>query len=265
MKKLTRQNLNELSRVMPIVFPNEMKTYIGGNYSGGSDITYNGGTLPEVVITAPGLKPAELPVNWSPLLYELQQMYSTSYNDGNYGPTYGSSSNYGGGGGSYGGFNSNFDNTSGDNSSLTYLGGSLWKASPAITLDVIETFGKRSQAILDDRGKYYAPNAIYKMDVPVTVRLPIGNMEVTTKILNVARVGGKWVGVVGNVVEVVNIYNAYENGNHYEAGARIVINTAQIAIASAIPGVGWAIALGIGAAEAVWGDELYNYLNSLKK
>ena len=90
-------------------------------------------------------------------------------------------------------------------------------------------------------------------------------MEVTTKILNVARVGGKWVGVVGNVVEVVNIYNAYENGNHYEAGARIVINTAQIAIASAIPGVGWAIALGIGAAEAVWGDELYNYLNSLKK
>ncbi|MGI6816180.1 hypothetical protein ACMYZ8_03980 [Bacteroides sp. KG156] len=86
----------------------------------------------------------------------------------------------------------------------------------------------------------------------------------TTKILNVARVGGKWVGFVGDVIDVYAIGNAVYNGNQYEAGARITIKAAQVAFATCVPGVGWAIALGIGAAEAVWGEDLYEYLNSLK-
>lgn len=86
----------------------------------------------------------------------------------------------------------------------------------------------------------------------------------TTKILNVARVGGKWVGFVGDVIDVYAIGNAVYNGNQYEAGARITIKAAQVAFATCVPGVGWAITLGIGAAEAVWGEDLYEYLNSLK-
>lgn len=57
-------------------------------------------------------------------------------------------------------------------------------------------------------------------------------MEAATKILNFTRIAGKWVGVVEYVMDRINLYDAYDNCNYYEA---------------------------------VWGEELYNYLTSLQK
>lgn len=270
MKKLTTQNLNELQMTMPIILPEEMRNYVGGgSYTGGStEITYDGGTLQEVVCTASYSK--TLPTNWAPLLYQLQQAYGsyTSSGGSSYDPNYydGSSS----GGGSGGGGNFSYDPNyygggSSNNYGGEYLGGSLWKAGASITLNVIESLGSVSTQILDDRGSYYAPGAIYEMDMPITVRLPMANMNVSTKILNVARVGGKWVGVVGDMIDFVEIGTATVDGRYYEAGAKFTRAAAQVAVATLVPGVGWAIALGIGGAEAIWGDDLYEYLNNLNK
>jgi len=61
------------------------------------------------------------------------------------------------------------------------------------------------------------------------------------------------------VITGVEAYNDYTKGNYYSMGARVAVLTVAAAAAT-VPFVGWAIAGGIGLADALWGERLYNQI-----
>lgn len=104
---------------------------------------------------------------------------------------------------------------------------------------------------------------IYKMNREITIRTPVGGINTTSKVLNYARVGGKVLGVAGIAATGYQVYNDWDNGNYASAGARGTV--ALVAAGAAfIPVVGWGVAIGIGVADYVWGDQLYYYLSTNK-
>ncbi|MDO5572187.1 MAG: hypothetical protein Q4F97_12105, partial [Bacteroidales bacterium] len=92
---------------------------------------------------------------------------------------------------------------------------------------------------------YMAEGQIYKLRTPITVKIPIGTIDTTARVLNVARVGGKLLGFVGSVMTFGDILHDVGSGNYTDATGRTVIALAQYGFAF-IPGYGWAISLGIG-------------------
>lgn len=104
---------------------------------------------------------------------------------------------------------------------------------------------------------------IYKMNKKITVRTPIGGINTTSKVLNYARVGGKVLGIAGLVATGYQVYNDWDNGNYASAVARGSIAFIS-AGATLIPGVGWGVAMGIGALDYMYGDILYNSLSTNK-
>lgn len=130
------------------------------------------------------------------------------------------------------------------------------RAATVKTSDIVSTIlegaGKNAKNILDDRGKYLAPGAIYKLDREITVRLPVGNVTTTSKVLDVVRVGGKWMGVIGNVINLADAGVDFFNGNT-EEGVEKIIDIAVCASLSFIPGVGWACALGY----SIFADDIH--------
>jgi len=74
------------------------------------------------------------------------------------------------------------------------------------------------------------------------------------------KVAGKVVMVAGAAATLYEAYDdAFNKGNYYSAGTRLAV--AGIAAGSAfIPVVGWAVAGGIGLADAIWGDQFYNWV-----
>ena len=55
--------------------------------------------------------------------------------------------------------------------------------------------------------------------------------------------------------------NDFSDG-HYKSGAARIAVGALAAGAVFIPVVGWGVSLGIGVADAVWGDDFYNWLEN---
>jgi len=53
----------------------------------------------------------------------------------------------------------------------------------------------------------------------------------------------------------------YVNGRYKSGTARIAVWGFAAGI-SIVPGVGWGIALGIGVADAIWGERFYNYVEN---
>ncbi len=80
-------------------------------------------------------------------------------------------------------------------------------------------------------------------------------------VLNYARVGGKVLGVAGVVATGVQVYGDWNNGRYYSAGTRAAV-FGVAAGAAFIPVVGWGVAAGIGAADYIWGDQFYNYVEN---
>jgi len=66
--------------------------------------------------------------------------------------------------------------------------------------------------------------------------------------------------VVGSVaVTGYQVYNDWNKGNYYSAGTRAAVLGIGLASA-AIPVAGWFIAGGIGVADAIWGEQFYNWV-----
>jgi hypothetical protein len=83
-----------------------------------------------------------------------------------------------------------------------------------------------------------------------------GNIASNAKYLKGA---GKLLGFAGTAITLYQSVDEFRNGRNVAGGARLAV--AGVATAAAfIPGVGWGITLGIGLADAIWGDDFYNYL-----
>ena len=126
------------------------------------------------------------------------------------------------------------------------------------------TIGSGAKNILDNRGAYMPRGQIYRMNKPVTVRTPVVNISTTSNVLNYTRLGGKVLVVGGVVATGYQVGSDISNGNYYSAGARTAV-FGVAAGAAFIPVVGWGVAIGIGVADFVWGDQFYNYVETGKE
>jgi hypothetical protein len=75
---------------------------------------------------------------------------------------------------------------------------------------------------------------------------------------------GKITGVAGVVITGVQATNDIIEGEYYSAGARVAVWGAA-AGAAAIPVVGWGLAIGIGVADVIWGEQFYNWVETTMK
>jgi hypothetical protein len=127
--------------------------------------------------------------------------------------------------------------------------------------DIGGPIGSGAKNILDNRGAYMPRGQIYRMNKPVTVRTPVVNINTTSKVLNYTRLGGKVLVVGGVVATGYQVGSDIYNGDYYSAGARAAV-FGVAAGAAFIPVVGWGVAIGIGVADFVWGDQFYNYVET---
>lgn len=118
--------------------------------------------------------------------------------------------------------------------------------------------------ILRNRGVYLPRNEIYRGGREIIMRTPIANIRVSSKVLNYARIGGEVLGVTGVFSAGYQVYSDVGKGNYYSAGTRAAV-AGLAAGAAFIPVVGWGVALGIGVADYVWGDQFYNYIETKMK
>ncbi len=122
--------------------------------------------------------------------------------------------------------------------------------------------------IMVDRGKYLARNAssitgksysIQKMG-DIVIRSRIGNVITNAKYLNYARISGRALGVVGSAYGIVTA--GVDIINNPTAGNCTKLAIRSFAVGAAfIPVVGWGVSLGIGMADAIWGDEFYDWID----
>jgi hypothetical protein len=127
--------------------------------------------------------------------------------------------------------------------------------------DIGGPIGSGAKNILDNRGAYMPRGQIYKMNKAVTVRTPVVNINTTSKVLNYTRLGGKVLVVGGVVATGYQVGSDISNGDYYSAGARAAV-FGVAAGAAFIPVVGWGVAIGIGVADFVWGDQFYNWVET---
>jgi len=81
------------------------------------------------------------------------------------------------------------------------------------------------------------------------------------KYLKGAKMASKAAGVVGVGVTVYQAGSDIADGRYYSAGTRVAV--AGVAAGAAfIPVVGWGVTIGIGVADAVWGDQFYDYVEN---
>nr|WP_320117921.1 hypothetical protein [uncultured Marinifilum sp.] len=136
-----------------------------------------------------------------------------------------------------------------------------WDDAASNTFSVMGAAGSGAKAILDNRGAYMPRGQIYKVNKPVTVRTPVVNINTTSKVLNTTRVAGKVCVVAGVVTTGISVYNDIDNGDYYSAGTRTAVYGVAAGVAF-IPVVGWGLSIGIGVADAVWGDQFYNWVET---
>jgi hypothetical protein len=76
-----------------------------------------------------------------------------------------------------------------------------------------------------------------------------------------AAAGGKFLSGASIITNVAQVGGDVYEGKYYSAGARTTVAAVAIGC-SFIPGAGWAVAGGIGIAEAIWGDQFYNFVEN---
>ena len=99
------------------------------------------------------------------------------------------------------------------------------------------------------------------MNKAVTGRTPFVNINTTSKVLNYTRLGGRVLVVGGVVATGYQVGSDISSGDYYSAGARAA-GFGIAAVAAFIPVVGWGVAIGIGVADFVWGDQFYNWVET---
>jgi RHS repeat-associated protein len=125
-------------------------------------------------------------------------------------------------------------------------------------LGVASTYGTLLEKYTETNAKF-----VYKFGSAgkSAAQLTSSNKAFQLGIGKVAKIGGKVFLVAGIATTGYQVSNDINNGKYYSASAR----TAVFAVAlgsTAIPVVGWGVALGIGVADMVWGDDFYNYIEN---
>ena len=129
--------------------------------------------------------------------------------------------------------------------------------------DLSDPLNENMTSILLNRNAYLLPSQklSFSVDKPVIVRTPIGvGVSTSTKTLNKIRVASKGLFVIGALATGYEVAEDISEGNYVTSGARATIFAIGVG-ASFIPGVGWGIALGIGALDYFYGNKLYDYLD----
>ena len=129
--------------------------------------------------------------------------------------------------------------------------------------DIGDAFGGGANNILLDRASYWSNKTdIFKSNKEITVKLPQGRFDIKAKNLNKVRVVGKTLMVVGVVTTVLDAGIDMYNGKSKSSAAKIAVMTTALSVAAFVPGVGWGIALGIGIADYIWGDQFYDWVET---
>lgn len=127
---------------------------------------------------------------------------------------------------------------------------------------IAETAGDWAEKIMDNRGAYLPKKMRYSpKTLPSIIKSPLGNYEVPSRVMGGLRGVGKVLGRAGLVLTGYQIERDLQNGRITVAGTRIAVAalTYEVAI---IPYVGWALAIGIGVADCIWGDEFYDWVDN---
>lgn len=127
---------------------------------------------------------------------------------------------------------------------------------------IAETAGDWAEKIMNNRGAYlpkqkrFLPNTL-----PPIVKSPLGNYEVPSKVMRGLRGAGKALGWAGMVLTGIQVRDDYLNKRYAVAGARVAVAGLAYGV-TFIPYVGWALAIGIGVADYIWGDEFYDWVDN---
>jgi RHS repeat-associated protein len=128
-----------------------------------------------------------------------------------------------------------------------------------LSADITGPIGAGAKKILENRGAYMPRGEIYKINKEITIRTPVVNINTTSKVLKAAKVTGKVLAVANVAATVYEVRQDWQKGRYKASGARIAVATAAMA-AGCIPVVGWGVALTIGVADYIWGDDFYNWV-----
>jgi hypothetical protein len=135
------------------------------------------------------------------------------------------------------------------------IAGAIW----GITSSVASELGGGAKGILEDRGAYLPRDQVFKTNRSITVRTPFGNLDMSSNVLKGLKGAGTTLGIAGLAYTGYQAVQDWRNGKRYSAIARIAV-TAVAAGVSRAPYVGVPLSLGIGVADAIWGEEFYEWV-----
>ena len=78
---------------------------------------------------------------------------------------------------------------------------------------------------------------------------------------NFVKTGSKILTKASFAITAYQVGDEISNGRYHAATARAVVAGVAYSF-TFIPVVGWGLALGIGVADAIWGDQFYNYIEN---
>ena len=133
---------------------------------------------------------------------------------------------------------------------------SLSKASFALA--AISAVGDNAGDILSNRSLYDIGRNIPNGRV-VTVRTPVGNFDTQAKYLKGLKKAGQASSILGVFITGGLVINDYSKGKYYKGSARLGVAAIELGTAR-IPYGGPFISLGITAADCIWGDQFYEWV-----
>lgn len=127
---------------------------------------------------------------------------------------------------------------------------------------IAEKAGEWAEKIMDNRGAYLPKQTRFSSKtLPPIIRSPFGNYQVSPKVMNGLRGAGKALGWAGAFLTAYQLYCDLQDKRYTAATARVSI-VALAYGATCIPYIGWALAIGIGVADYIWGDEFYDWIDN---
>ncbi len=123
-------------------------------------------------------------------------------------------------------------------------------------------FGSSAQASDDalKAGKYIHKGQVYWQGNYSGVTNSMKNSLSTAKVVKAT---GRTLGVLSAGVTLYQAGSDFKDGRYKSGSARLAVGAFATGAAILIPGIGWGVAIGIGVADAIWGDDFYNMLENL--
>lgn len=112
--------------------------------------------------------------------------------------------------------------------------------------------GDNLKSIIDDRTKYMSPGEVANRNIQITIKMPVGTIDVSQKLLTQLRQGTKLVGWAGIGYSVYESVNYYRNGQWKNGTRKLVVTGMQFVVGTYVPG-GIAISYLIGVTDTMIG------------